>query len=65
MRNNTNFCIFKYKLLLNILYLNKMLYKSEKSYPHFFLCMEEPESLIHLVQKQTLSGHSYILSKKY
>ena len=32
---NTNFRIFRYKLLHNILYLNEMLYKF--GYPHFAL----------------------------
>ena len=67
---NTNLRIFQYKLLHNILYLNKMLYKfGKKVSPLCSFCMEKPESAIHLfihVQKQTFSGHSYsILSKMY
>ena len=67
---NTNLRIFQYKLLHNILYLNKMLYKfGKKVSPLCSFCMGKPESAIHLfilVQKQTFSGHSYsILSKMY
>ena len=46
---NTNLRIFQYKLLHNVLYLNKMLYKfGKKLSPLCSFCMEEPESPIHL-----------------
>ena len=51
---NTNLCIFQYKLLHNILYLNEMLYKfGKKVTPLCSFCMEELESLIHLFHSCT------------
>ena len=46
---NTNLDIFRYKLILNILCPNKLLYKFEqKVSPLCSFCMEESESRIHL-----------------
>ena len=51
---NTNLDIFRYKLILNILCLNKMLYKFEqKVSPLCSFCMEESESRIHLFHSCT------------
>ena len=49
IRVTINLRIFQYKLLHNILYLNKMLYKFGRKVSHFaFFCTEEPEIPIHL-----------------
>ena len=46
---NTNICIFQYKLLHNILNLNEIFEKNGKRVsPLCFICMEQPESPIHL-----------------
>ena len=63
-------CIFQYKLLDNILFHNKMLYKFVKMVsPRCSFCMEQPDSPIHLfilVKKQIFSGRGYsVLSKIY
>ena len=51
---NTNLRIFQYKLLHDIFYLNKMLYKfGKKVSPFYSFCMEEPESPIHLFHSCT------------
>ena len=51
---NTNFRIFQYKLLHNILYLNGVLYKfGKKISPLCSFCMEESESPIHLFHSWT------------
>ena len=51
---NTNLDIFRYKLILNILCPNKLLYKFEqKVSPLCSFCMEESESRIHLFHSCT------------
>ena len=55
---NTNLCIFQYKLLHNILYINEIT-NMEKRYPHFalFAWIEDP----HLFYSCTKTNFLWIL----